>query len=195
MKRLILTGLVLAASTMPAFAHYGHAGHGSLVSGLLHPLTGADHVLAMVAVGLWASLLGGRAMWLVPAAFVVTMVAGFAFALGGGGLPLVEPTILASVVTLGILVALAARVPASVGMAVAGFFALFHGYAHGTEMAGSNGLSYMAGFAIATALLHGAGLAAGIGLSRLFGGLTGRTASRVAGLATAIGGLYLAIAG
>ncbi|MCC0056693.1 MAG: HupE/UreJ family protein [Rhodobiaceae bacterium] len=195
MKRLIVTGLILAASTAPAFAHYGHAGHGSLVSGFLHPLTGADHVLAMVAVGLWAALLGGRAVWAVPAAFVAMMGAGFMTALWGGMLPLVEPTILASVVTLGILVALAVRVPASVGMAVAGFFALFHGYAHGTEMAGGNGLSYMAGFAVATALLHGAGLAAGIGLSRLFAGLAGRTASRVAGLATMAGGVYLAIAG
>ena len=195
MKRLILTGIALAASTAPAFAHYGHPGHDPLVSGFLHPMTGADHVLAMVAVGLWAALLGGRALWLVPSAFVATMVAGFAFALAGGALPLVEPTILASVVTLGVLVALAVRVPAGIGMAVAGFFALFHGYAHGTEMAGGSGLSYMAGFAIATAALHGVGLAAGLGLTRLFDGQSASTASRIAGVATAAGGLYLAIAG
>lgn len=187
MKRLFLTLLLTGAAASPAFAHLDPVAHGSLGAGFSHPLTGADHLLAMVAVGLWASLIGGRALWAVPAAFVAAMSVGFLAALGGLGLPFVEPVIAASVVVIGLLAMVALQVPAAVGMAVVGFFALFHGYAHGLELGGASGLSFMAGFAAATALLHGAGVALGLGL----GGRAGRIAARIAGGLAALGGLWL----
>jgi len=187
MKRLFLTLLLTGAAASPAFAHLDPVAHGSLGAGFWHPLTGADHLLAMVAVGLWASLIGGRALWAVPAAFVAAMSVGFLAALGGLGLPFVEPVIAASVVVIGLLAMVALQVPAAVGMAVVGFFALFHGYAHGLELGGASGLSFMAGFAAATALLHGAGVALGLGL----GGRAGRIAARIAGGLAALGGLWL----
>ncbi|MGH7005608.1 MAG: HupE/UreJ family protein, partial [Alphaproteobacteria bacterium] len=118
--------IALFAAT-PAFAHLNPAEHGSFAAGFSHPIFGLDHILAMVAVGLWAALLGGRALWLVPAAFVATMMAGFLLAVAGGPLPFVEPAILASVVILGLLAAVALRVPTPLAMGLVGFFALFHG--------------------------------------------------------------------
>src|SRR5690606_25775926 len=113
----------------PAFAHLNPAEHGSFAAGFSHPLFGMDHILAMVGVGLWASLLGGRAIWLVPTAFVCTMMLGFAVSFTNIGLPFVEPTIAASVVVLGLLAMTALQVPTVIGMAMVGFFAFFHGYA------------------------------------------------------------------
>jgi urease accessory protein len=191
MKRLLLTLLLAGLATGPAFAHLDPAAHGSFAAGFSHPLTGADHLLAMVAVGLWASLIGGRALWAVPAAFVAAMTAGFVAALGGLGLPFVEPAIAASVVAIGLLALVALQVPIAVGMIVVGFFALFHGYAHGLELGGASGLAFMAGFVAATALLHGAGVALGLGIGSVVGGQAGRIAARVAGGLTALGGLWL----
>ncbi|MBN9887771.1 HupE/UreJ family protein [Salipiger abyssi] len=166
MKRfsLILAPALLTAS--PALAHLNPGEHGSFAAGFTHPVFGADHVLAMVSVGLWAALLGGRAIWMLPASFVAAMCAGFVMALAGLALPFVEPAILASVMVLGVAVALAARVPAGLGAAVVAVFALFHGFAHGTEIGGATALSYLGGFAIATALLHAAGLGLGLALTR-----------------------------
>jgi urease accessory protein len=194
MKRVFLSAALLLAATAPAFAHLNPAEHGSLMAGFTHPLFGIDHVLAMVAVGLWAALLGKRALWRVPTAFVATMLVGFLLALAGAPLPFVEPTILASVVVIGALVALARPVPVPAGMAVVGFFALFHGFAHGGEIGAAGALDYAAGFALATALLHLAGLAGGVLLSRLGKGGAGMTIARIAGAATALGGLWLAFA-
>jgi len=193
MKRSALALLLLALSAAPSYAHLDPLAHGSLAAGLTHPLSGLDHVLAMVTVGLWAALLGGRAVWLVPAAFVVTMTVGFGAALAGLPLLFVEPTILASVVVLGLLVAIAAPVPVNTGMAVVAAFALFHGYAHGGEMGSAGALPYAAGFAAATALLHAAGAAMAIGLLHLLGDAHGRLAARVAGGLAVAGGVALAI--
>ncbi|MGE0846237.1 MAG: HupE/UreJ family protein, partial [Flavobacteriaceae bacterium] len=193
--RKLLYALPALFAALPAEAHLNPAEHGSFMAGLSHPVLGADHVMAMVAVGLWAALIGGRALWLVPATFVATMSAGFAAALAGMPLPFVEPTILASVVVLGALVALAAPVPVSLGMAVVGFFAFFHGHAHGGEIGAAGMAPYAAGFALATALLHALGVGLGLGLSRLFSGHAGRAVTRLAGAATAAGGLWLAMAG
>ena len=184
---------MLAASTLPAFAHLDPVAHGSFAAGFSHPLFGIDHILAMVAVGLWAALLGGRALWLVPTAFVATMAAGFGGALIGVPLPFVEPVILASVVTIGLVAAIALRVSTGAAMAMVGFFALFHGHAHGGELGSAGAMAFAGGFAIATALLHAAGVAAGLGLGRLLAGVAGRTATRIAGALTAAGGLWLAI--
>lgn len=194
-KATILAALLLAASAGPAFAHLDPVEHGSFAAGFTHPLFGVDHVLAMVAVGLWAAMLGGRAIWAVPAAFVGVMALGFVLSAAGAPLPFVEPTILASVVAIGLLVALAVPVPVGIGMAVVGFFALFHGHAHGGEMGEATAFGYAAGFAAATALLHAAGVAAGLGFSRLFSGDAGRLATRIAGGATALGGVWLMVAG
>ncbi|HEV7252332.1 MAG TPA: HupE/UreJ family protein [Mesorhizobium sp.] len=194
MKRLSLALTLLALTAAPALAHVGQGAHGSFQAGFLHPLAGLDHLLAMVAAGLWASLIAagtGRrwALWLVPAAFVALMTLGFGAALAGAPLPFVEPVILASVVALGLLVASAVSVPVWAGMAAVGFFALFHGHAHGTELAGAVALPYAAGFALATALLH----AVGLGIGMMIGGAPGRLLARIAGAAAALGGVWLAL--
>ncbi|MGE0500590.1 MAG: HupE/UreJ family protein [Rhizobiaceae bacterium] len=193
LRKIGIATIVLAASSMPAFAHLNPEEHGSFAAGFSHPLFGTDHILAMVAVGLWAALLGGRAVWLVPTAFVGTMALGFAASLLDLPLPFVEPVILASVVVIGLLAAVALRVPAWLGMTMVGFFAFFHGHAHGGEIGAATALAYGAGFALATALLHAAGVATGSSLPRLIGGEAGRYATRVAGAATALGGLWLAL--
>jgi urease accessory protein len=157
-----LTTLVAAAFAFaPALAqaHPGHAPGANFTHGFVHPMMGLDHVLAMVAVGLWAAQLGGRAAWLVPAAFVSVMTAGAGLGMSGVHLPFVEQGIFASVLVLGLLIATAARLPLAASAAIVGVFALFHGVAHGTEMPASvSGLAYAAGFALATAILHGVGL-------------------------------------
>lgn len=192
-RRVSLSLLLLAASSAPAFAHLDPGQHGSFLAGVSHPLFGTDHILAMVAVGLWAALLGGRALWLVPTAFVGTMALGFGAALLDLPLPFVEPVILASVVVIGLLAAVALSVPTGLAMAMVGFFAFFHGHAHGGELGEAGALSFGVGFALSTALLHAAGIALGLGLGRLFGTGAGRTVTRVAGALTALGGVWLAM--
>ncbi|MFQ0813884.1 protein hupE [Brucella anthropi] len=190
-KTTLLAAGAMALIASPAFAHLNPAEHGSFAAGFTHPLSGADHILAMVAVGLWAAMLGGRGLFAVPAAFVGVMLLGFAAALLGMPLPFVEPVILASVVVLGLLVALALPVSPVVGAVIAGFFAFFHGHAHGGEIGGAAFFTYAAGFAVATALLHMAGIGIGLGAGRLMTGKAGRLAMRAAGGATALGGLML----
>ncbi|NBB97174.1 MAG: protein hupE [Alphaproteobacteria bacterium] len=180
--------LVLAS---PALAHLDPAAHGSFAAGFTHPVFGLDHILAMVAVGLWAVVLGGRALWALPAAFVGAMVLGFGLSLAGLPLPLVEPMILASVLALGVGPALALPIALPVAAAIVGVLALFHGHAHGSEMAGATALSYLAGFATATAFLHGAGVVAGVVMARPLGLM----AARVAGGLVALGGAVLVMGG
>ncbi|KQT44684.1 protein hupE [Devosia sp. Leaf420] len=189
-KRALIALSILAAATMPAFAHLDPGEHGSLAAGFSHPLFGLDHILAMVAVGLWAAMQGGRAVWIVPAAFVGTMAVGFAAAIAGVPLPFVEPVILASVIFIGIAVALALPVPTAGVAAMVGFFAFFHGHAHGGELGEAGAWQFALGFVIATAVLHLVGIGAGLSLSRL----GGKTLGRIAGAATALGGLWLAFA-
>jgi urease accessory protein len=193
-KRLAVAAIILGASAAPAFAHLNPAEHGSLMASVSHPLSGLDHILAMVAVGLWAALLGGRAVWLVPAAFVATMALGFAAALLAVPLPLVEPVIAASVVVIGLLALVALQVPTVAGMVMVGFFAFFHGYAHGGELGEAGALAFCAGFAISTALLHALGIGVGICVGRIAGGPAGRLTTRIAGGLTVLGGLWLAVA-
>jgi urease accessory protein len=172
MRRVALTTLVATFVLAPtiAFAHTGHAVASGLVHGLAHPITGIDHVLAMVAVGVLAAQLGGRALWMVPLSFVCVMAVGGALGMAGIQAPFPELGIALSVVVLGLAIALPLKLPALAAMALVGFFAVFHGYAHGAEMpAAASALPYAAGFIGATALLH----AAGVGLGLLFG-LEGR---------------------
>lgn len=190
-----VAGFALVVSASPAFAHLDPGEHGSFMTGISHPLSGADHILAMVAVGLWAALLGGRALWLVPIAFVGTMLAGFLAAMAGASLPFVEPVILASVIVVGLLAAIALNVATCTAMAMVGFFAVFHGYAHGGEIGGAGPHAYAAGFVIATALLHAAGVAAGLFAGNLSKWDMGRALTRLAGAVTAASGVWLAIGG
>lgn len=191
LKKLTLAATALALSSLPAFAHLNPEEHGSFAAGFSHPLFGLDHILAMIAVGLWAALLGGRSIWLVPTAFVATMMIGFLVALSGLGLPFVEPVIAASVVVLGLLTLVALQVPTAVGMVMVGFFALFHGYAHGGELGEAGALSFCLGFAVATALLHATGVVIGLGMGRIAGGATGRWITRIAGGLTTLGGAWI----
>jgi urease accessory protein len=167
-RSLLLLGFALAPAL--AQAHPGHAGQeaGGIGWGLMHPFTGLDHLLAMVAVGLWAVQLGGRALWALPLAFVVAMAGGSAIGMGGLNLPLVEPMILASALVLGALVAFSVRLPLLASVGVVALAAVFHGHAHGVEIpSGASGWMTAAGFISATGALHAAGLAGGLALQRL----------------------------
>jgi urease accessory protein len=159
MKKILFATLLMLGAT-PAFAHPGHGAAVSFAAGVAHPLSGLDHIAVMVAVGLWAALKGGRALWVWPAAFVGVMLAGGALGMAHVALPFVEPGILASVVVLGLMVALAVDLPVWTGAAIVAVFALLHGHAHGSEVAENiGGIEYMAGFALATTTLHAIGIA------------------------------------
>jgi urease accessory protein len=188
-RRITLAFAALAATSAPAFAHLDPQEHGSFMAGVSHPLFGVDHILVMVAVGLWAAQIGGRALWGVPAAFVATMAAGFALAVSGIGLPFVEPAILASVVALGLLVAMAVKLDTVMSAAIVAVFALFHGHAHGGELGTAGALAFGIGFVVATAFLHIAGIGVGLGIARLSGGAI---AARIIGGLTALAGVVLA---
>lgn len=197
-RRPSFTGLfraafVLVALPTAALAHPGHGG-GELTwdfsNGFAHPFSGWDHLLAMVAVGLWAAQLGGRARWLVPAAFVSVMSLGALLGHGGFTMPGIEQGIAATVFVLGLLIAASVRLPVAAGMALVGLFALFHGLAHGAEMpVTTGGLAFGFGFVAATALLHLAGLGLGIVALRRSVRL-----ARYTGWAIATAGIVLAIA-
>lgn len=195
MRPTIRTGWLLPALLLLPLSALAHTGAGPVsgwLAGFSHPIGGLDHLLAMLAVGLWAGQLGGRARWVVPATFVGVMLLGGLLGMSGLPLPLVEGGILLSLLVLGGLIALAAKAPLSIGVLVVGVFALFHGHAHGTEMAPAlGGLAYSAGFALATALLHLAGIAIAQGARRLDAGLV----TRLAGGAVAASGVFLAVGG
>jgi urease accessory protein len=167
MKKIIPVVTLLMLGASPALAHVGHGPTASFVAGVAHPLSGLDHMTVMIAVGLWAALKGGRALWVWPAAFVGVMLVGGALGMAQVPVPFVEPGILASVVALGLLVALAVDLPVAIGAVVIGLFALLHGHAHSTEAAETmSGAEYMAGFALATATLHLVGICFALGRTR-----------------------------
>ncbi len=140
-----------------------HPGHGDLTAGLAHPFSGIDHILAMFAVGLLAAQTGGRALWIFPLTFLAMMAGGGLLNLAGMPVPLVEQGIAASVVILGLLIAMCARMPIAIPIYLIGLFAVFHGYAHVAEMrAGTSPAGYAVGFIAATAMLHGIGISAGL---------------------------------
>ncbi len=195
MKRsLTLAALAAPAALLasPAAAHLPHGQYGSFASGITHPLFGLDHVLAMVAVGLWAVQIGGRALWAVPASFVGAMLAGYLLALAGMPLPLIEPTILASILILGALVALAVRPAPAVAMITVAALGLFHGHAHGGELGGATALTFGAGFVLATAALHASGVAVAL-VARTQASRAGGLIVRTLGALTALAGAALAL--
>lgn len=165
--KFLIAFLLLGASNS-AFAHPGHDVSG-LTAGLMHPFSGLDHLLAMVAVGLWAAQSsrsdqgGGRKVWLLPATFMVMLVAGSGIAMQWQSLPLVESGIAASVLALGLLIALSLQFPVALSVAVTALFGLLHGYAHGLELPDSAApFAYALGFLAATATLHLSGIAVGV---------------------------------
>jgi urease accessory protein len=184
--RLLTFILILASSA--AQAHPGHDAAG-LGAGFAHPFLGADHLLAMVAVGLWAAQCGGRRIWLLPAAFMIMLAAGAAAALQWQITLPVETGIALSVLALGLLVALSLRLPLYFSMALAAAFGLFHGYAHGLELPASAApVAYAQGFLVATAALHLSGIGAGLALRQR------QTLAALLGGAIAASGAWLLVA-
>lgn len=179
-----------AATLLPvaAFAHTGTGAATDLTHGFLHPLTGVDHILAMVAVGILAYQVGGRALWLVPLSFVFGMIFGGVFGMAGVSVPLVELGIALSVIVLGAIVGFGMTAPVGLLTGLVGLLAVFHGHAHGTEIPETaSGLTYAIGFATATGLLHLCGI--GIGL------LIGRAAEAHQSAVVRTAGVLMTIAG
>ena len=181
-------GALVASGCLIAHGACAHVGKGEavgLLSGFLHPLSGLDHVLAMVAVGLWGAQLGSPAIWVLPVAFPLVMALGAMLGFAGFPLPGTEYGIAASALLLGTAVAVEARPPLLLAAILVGGFSIFHGYAHGTELpAGQSALLFSMGFVIATGLLHALGIAVGT----VHHWPRGRSLLRVAGTAIAVGG-------
>jgi urease accessory protein len=187
LKLALATLLVLAPTA--ALAHTGVGVEHDLMHGFMHPLGGLDHVLAMVAVGVFAFVLGGRALYLVPLAFVGMMAAGFLLGVAQIEVPFVELGIALSSVVIGGVAALGKPMPVVAASALVGVFAVFHGVAHGAEMPlGASGWQYALGFVAATALLHLAGIAVAMGVAGLVGRF-GKPVAQVAGGLFALGGV------
>ncbi|MBC9249325.1 protein hupE [Pseudomonas alcaligenes] len=184
--RKALYALALFLTPAVAFAHPGHDSYG-LLAGVAHPLTGLDHLLAMLAVGLWAAQQQGAARWALPATFVASMLLGGVLGFAGLQIPFMETGIAASVLALGLLVTVAARLPLSLALGMTTLFALSHGLAHGLELPElASPWSYAAGFVAATAILHASGYALVRSLPRAAAPLV-----RLAGAASAGAGVWL----
>ncbi len=187
---LLLVSLALFVPTV-AHAHVGVGPTSGLLHGFAHPISGLDHICAMLAVGLWAAQRGGRALWLVPLTFVSVMAVGGCLGMAGIAVPFVEEGIVASVLVLGVLIAAAVQMPLAASVGMVGLLAIFHGHAHGVEMPPTaSGLTYGLGFVLATALLHATGMAIGLLVNRL-GSVH---LVRWAGGAVALCGVYLGFA-
>ena len=180
---LLLAVLFLRVAHLEAHVQQGQAA--GFLTGLRHPVSGLDHVLAMIAVGLWGAQLGAPAVWVLPVTFPMVMAFGGFLGLVGIPVPGVEVGIAASAILLGLVVAREARPPLVVAAVLVGFFAIFHGHAHGTELpAGQSGLMYSIGFVVATGCLHGVGIAIGV----IHRWPLGSAAMRVAGAAVTVAG-------
>ena len=186
--RLLLVALLLLVPSM-ARAHQETGTIGGFVSGFTHPLTGLDHIIAMVAVGLWGAYLGAPAMWLLPVIFPMVMAFGGALGILGVPLPGTEMGIALSGVLLGLAVAFAAKPPLWMAGTLVGIFAIFHGHAHGTELPqAANAFTYAVGFVLATGLLHLSGIALGLLTRYPWGGVVVRAGG---GIIACIGFAFL----
>ncbi len=178
--------IILTAS--PAFAHTGATEVSGFVAGFSHPIGGLDHLLAMVAVGILATQMGGKSLWMLPLSFVATMLIGGIIAMSGLDLPLVETGIVGSVIIFGGVIALGRSLPVPAACALTGLLALFHGHAHGSEMPLNAGAAeYALGFIVATSLLHAIGIGASIA--------TVKTINEFAPLGLRLSGGAIAVAG
>jgi len=187
LENRLLIALLLAVLAPPAFAHVQSGQATGFLAGLLHPVSGLDHVLAMVAVGLWGAQLGAPAIWLLPVTFPLVMALGGFLGLLGVPLPGVEVGIAASAILLGAAVMTERRLPLYAAAALVGLFAVFHGHAHGTELPpGQSGLLYSLGFVVATGCLHAIGIA--IGATHRWP--AGRIALRIAGGGVGLAGVF-----
>ncbi len=181
-KKLVPFVLAVAAPAAWAHGQGAHTHEAGLIAGMLHPFSGFDHLLAMVAVGLWAARQGGRALWVLPLSFVGAMSVGTMLGMSGVAFAGMEAGIALSVMALGALVALRRRMLLPLAAALTGLFALFHGVAHGQEMPlAASPWGYGFGMLAATALLHGVGVLAGMKLRQLYLGVAGAAIS-LAGL-------------
>lgn len=188
MRALLALAFVILFPTM-AFAHTGIGDTSGFMHGFSHPIGGIDHILAMIAVGVFAYVLGGRALILVPMAFVAMMIVGFLLGVGHVDVPFVELGIALSSVVIGGAAAMGRPMPVIAAMALVGVFAIFHGHAHGAEMPeNAGGALYAIGFIVATALLHVIGILAALGGARLVGKY-GRLVAQIAGGVFALGGV------
>ena len=184
---VLWVGLLIWLWPDTAAAHVDPGEAGGFVSGISHPISGLDHVLAMVAVGLWGAQLGKPAVWLLPVAFPMMMAFGGMLGLMGVPVPGVEIGIAVSGIVLGAMVLGEVKTPLAVSMAIVAIFAIFHGHAHGTELSeGQNAMLYSLGFVISTGTLH----AAGIGIGAIHRWNAGKIALRGAGALVMFGGLY-----
>ena len=183
---------MLAAAATPALAHLNAASHGSFVAGLSHPFLGIDHVLAMIAVGLWGALLNGPARWALPTGFMGGMITGFVLLLLGVPLPLVDVVVPASVVVLGLAVVLMVRLPVTMAAAVTGALGTFHGHEHGGALGSAGAWAFASGFVTAAAFLQACGLVIACGFAH---GLHHAWLARGIGGAAALGGLSMMVDG
>ena len=185
--RLMMLFCTLLLYAQAAQAHVNKGEAVSFLSGLKHPISGLDHVVAMIAVGLWGAQLGAPAVWVLPVAFPMVMAMGGMLGLLGVPLPGMEIGIAASAILLGTAVMMELRLPLAVAAALVGFFGIFHGYAHGSELpAGESGLLYSIGFVMATGCLHATGIS--IGLVHRWN--WGQHALRAVGAAIALAGIF-----
>jgi len=179
-----LIAIALAALSFSAAAHVGDAhDHGGLLTGFLHPITGLDHLAAMLAVGVWSAMTTRR-LWVAPVSFASLLLAGALMAQAGVAFPAIEPMIAASMLVVGLLLAAQVKLPDAAGAVLVGAFAVFHGAAHGQELADGAAL---AGMVLGTALLHAVGIGLGLGLKR-----ASQWLPRVAGAIVALMGLNMA---
>jgi len=182
----VMAAILLLTSATPVFAHVQQGQAAGYLTGLSHPISGLDHVLAMIAVGLWGAQLGRPAVWILPVTFPMMMAFGAFLGLAGIPLPGVEIGIALSAVLLGIMVAGELKPSLLIAAVIVAFFAVFHGHAHGTELpAGQSGLMYSIGFVMATGCLHGVGIAIGL----IHKWQAGKVLLRVSGLVVALAGI------
>ena len=190
-RSVLLVAAFFMGLASPAFAHDGVGVAGGFVAGVLHPVSGLDHLLAMVAVGIWGVFLGKPLIWALPITFPLMMVVGGAIGILGVPLPIVEPGIAASVIVIGGAIAFAWRAAPPSAIVTIAAFAVFHGYAHGTELPeAANAASYATGFVLSTGLLHLSGIALGL----LAGSRRGRVALRGTGGLIALAGAWILVA-
>lgn len=187
----LAVALMLASAAQPALAHPGVSQVGAFGAGVMHVVTGADHLLAAVAVGLWAALLGGRAIWALPTASLLAIAAGFALSVSGWPLPMAEPMVIASVLFFGGILAAAVRLPLTDALAAVFLLGLYHGSAHGTEISAAAALADGAGFLIASANLQAIGVGTALWLMRCLPKDAGFSVLKGFGAATTVAGVVL----